>query len=154
MNATLSTDRTHRFSDPTIARAFLLAGAARFTLVSKRTGERFTFRIAKAKVDEYKYGEEAPYFVSVLTGPSNSSDFTFLGTIFSDGYYARGKKGRPYCEGPSARAFAWFWLRLRAGELPASCEVWHEGRCGRCGRALTVPESIASGIGPTCAEAE
>ena len=31
-------------------------------------------------------------------------------------------------------------------------EVWHEGRCGRCNRALTVPESIASGIGPECAK--
>jgi hypothetical protein len=29
--------------------------------------------------------------------------------------------------------------------------VWHEGRCGRCGRKLTVPESIESGFGPECA---
>lgn len=31
-------------------------------------------------------------------------------------------------------------------------EVWHEGRCGRCARRLTVPESILIGIGPECAE--
>lgn len=31
-------------------------------------------------------------------------------------------------------------------------EVWHEGSCGRCGRKLTVPESIANGLGPECAE--
>jgi len=28
--------------------------------------------------------------------------------------------------------------------------VFHEGACGRCGRTLTVPESIASGFGPEC----
>lgn len=33
-----------------------------------------------------------------------------------------------------------------------SCFAGTEGACGRCGRKLTVPGSIASGIGPTCAE--
>jgi len=27
----------------------------------------------------------------------------------------------------------------------------HEGKCGRCGRKLTVPLSIETGIGPECA---
>lgn len=31
-------------------------------------------------------------------------------------------------------------------------EVWHEGSCGRCGRKLTVPSSIETGLGPECAE--
>jgi hypothetical protein len=29
--------------------------------------------------------------------------------------------------------------------------VYHEGRCGACGRRLTTPESISSGLGPVCA---
>jgi hypothetical protein len=33
-------------------------------------------------------------------------------------------------------------------------ELWHEGRCGKCGRALTVPESIESGLGPVCESRE
>ena len=41
--------------------------------------------------------------------------------------------------------------RLAAGSMPANVEINHEGRCGRCGRALTVPESVASGIGPESA---
>jgi hypothetical protein len=28
----------------------------------------------------------------------------------------------------------------------------HEGKCGRCGRLLTVPSSIESGIGPECSK--
>lgn len=31
-------------------------------------------------------------------------------------------------------------------------EVWHDGKCGRCRRDLTVPESVARGLGPECAE--
>jgi hypothetical protein len=38
----------------------------------------------------------------------------------------------------------------REGILGATLEFWHEGRCGRCGRRLTVPDSIASGYGPEC----
>jgi hypothetical protein len=38
------------------------------------------------------------------------------------------------------------------GKTPAEVdlEVWHEGRCGACGRRLTVPESIERGLGPEC----
>lgn len=50
------------------------------------------------------------------------------------------------------KAFRWLWVQLTKGnELPDKVEVWHEGRCGACGRRLTVPESIAQGLGPVCA---
>lgn len=44
------------------------------------------------------------------------------------------------------------WFGKTAGQDLPECEVWHEGRCGRCGRKLTVPESIETGIGPDCAK--
>ena len=31
-------------------------------------------------------------------------------------------------------------------------DVYHSGTCSRCGRVLTTPESIRSGLGPVCAE--
>jgi hypothetical protein len=34
--------------------------------------------------------------------------------------------------------------------LPECIEIWHEGKCGKCGRQLTVPSSIETGIGPEC----
>jgi len=131
---------------------FALAGNARLTLVSVRTGTRFTFRI---KAKSVKGGEAVspPWFVSLLNGRENETDYTFLGTIFEDKVtYRHGRKSTVTPDAPSAKGFAWAWSFIAKAELPPGCEVWHEGRCGRCGRALTVPESIAMGIGPECAE--
>ena len=51
-----------------------------------------------------------------------------------------------------ARGFAWFWRILNGGTFPATFEIWHEGRCAACARRLTVPQSIATGLGPDCAD--
>lgn len=135
----------NRFTEATLARDFMLGGNARLTVVSERTGVRFTFKIAQKKGDE-----TCPHFVGLLSGPDNDSDYRFLGSIFSDGSYRHGKKSGISTEAPSAKAFVWIWSYLSRGALPPTIELWHEGRCGRCNRALTVPESIASGIGPVC----
>jgi hypothetical protein len=121
---------------------FATAGNATFTVKSTRTGNRFTYKVRKPNQD-------GPAFVALLSGPNNESDFRFLGTIFPDGNYRHGRKSTVSPTAPSAVAFAWVWQH--ASNLPASVEVHHEGRCCRCGRKLTVPESIESGIGPECA---
>lgn len=45
------------------------------------------------------------------------------------------------------------WLRAngdRAGAERLEADLVRAGRCRRCGRALTDPESIAAGVGPDC----
>jgi hypothetical protein len=121
---------------------FALAGNATFTVTSVKTGTRFTFKVRKPSAD-------APHFVSVMTGCDNESDYTFLGTIFDGANYVHGRKSRIAADAPSAVAFAWFWRNVAS--LPSAVTVHHEGKCCRCGRKLTVPESIESGIGPECA---
>jgi len=123
---------------------FALAGNATFTVTSKRTGTRFTFKVRKPK-------PEAPHFVKVLTGPDNENSYTFLGTIFPDGTFKHGQRSSIGPDAPSAVAFAWLWSHIDE-DLSKAVEVHHEGRCCRCGRKLTVPESIESGIGPECAQ--
>jgi len=135
-----------RLTDPAATRRFALAGRARLTLVSERTGQRFTYRV------EAKKGSADFFFVSVLTGPENSRDYTYLGCIARD-RFVNDRRLRIGADAPSRRGFAWFWERVSAGHEIPECECWHEGRCGRCGRALTVPESIESGLGPVCAAA-
>lgn len=129
---------------------YVLGGHARITAVSARTGTRLTYQIT-AKFDaEGKIA--SPHFVALLNGANNERDYSFLGTIFDGRDYRHGRKSRITPDAPSARGFAWIWASLVAGTMPAGCEIWHEGTCSRCGRALTVPESIATGLGPVCAE--
>lgn len=126
-------------------KAFALAGNATLTLKSKKTGTRFTYRVRQPD-------EDKPHFVGLLSGPDNEASYTFLGTIFSSGEYRHGARSTLQHDAPSARAFSWFWDAMSHNVLPEQLEVWHEGRCGRCGRKLTVPESIANGLGPECAK--
>lgn len=141
---------------------FIFAGNATFTLVSVKTGVRFTYKMSKG---DRKPGDiKDIFFVSVLTGSDNESDYSYMGIvgspvgtkryIFDDKLVFKfTKNSKVTAEAPSAKAFVWFSTNLiDNNELKPSLEVWHEGRCGRCGRKLTVPESIAQGIGPDCAE--
>lgn len=129
---------------------FVLGGNATFTVVSKKTGVRFTFKVRAAKGD----GDNLPYFVMVLTGSDNEQDYSFLGTIFADGNYRHGRKSVIGQTAPSACAFQWLWQHIEDPALSDKIEFWHEGRCCRCGRKLTVPSSIEAGIGPECAGKE
>ena len=128
---------------------YVLAGNATFTLLNTETGGRLTYRVQAPK----DYDPNRPvHFVKVLTGQDNLSDYTFLGTIFNKADYRHGRKSPISLSAPSAMAFSYFWGSVIIQGLPASIKVFHEGRCGRCGRTLTVPESVASGYGPECAE--
>lgn len=134
----------------------ILAGKAKITLVSKGTGTRFTYRICRA---EARHPGEAPaYFVSLLSGPNNESDFVYLGMLRkgwgNEGYcFHLTAKSRSTMDAASVKAISWAVATIYdRGEIPASLEVWHEGCCCRCGRTLTVPESLATGLGPECAK--
>lgn len=66
--------------------------------------------------------------------------------------FVHGRKSKIGPEAPSAKGFAWFFQALATGrDLDGVAEVRHAGKCGRCGRKLTVPESIDTGFGPSCA---
>lgn len=122
---------------------FILAGNATFTIRSNKTGTRFTYNVRKP-------GELTPHFVSVLAGPDNETSYLYLGTIFNSRDFAHGKKSRIEKHAPSSIAASWALGNILRDKPLMNCEVWHEGRCGRCGRKLTVPESIESGFGPEC----
>lgn len=130
---------------PQDAMRFLTAGKATVTLVSKTTQTRFTYKINKSDDGQM-------LFVSTLTGADNVSSFTYLGHIKpTQMIYWHGRKSKISADALSARAFDWAFRQLAKRVMPETLEVWHEGKCGRCGRKLTVPESISSGFGPECA---
>lgn len=141
------TDERKPFATAGEARAFLLGGAAIATIVSRKTGIRFTYKINLSD-------DGGSHFVNVLFGPDNTRNYKYLGRIANAERLWIGRKhpraGDINPDAPCARAFYWLWEQLGRDSLPDTVEVYHEGMCGRCGRRLTVPESIASGFGPEC----
>ena len=133
-------------------RRFVYAGNATFTLRSGQ--ERYTYRVRKPKDTPEsltRYGSS--WFVSLLRGPSNEDDYAYMGVIDNKGFHAT-KNSRMGLEARSWKWFARFFVLLaegKDGDVPPTLEFWHESRCGRCGRKLTVPESVESGLGPECA---
>ena len=126
-------------------RTALFAGRATLTLVSKKTGTRYTFKVSRPN-------EGAPHFATLLTGPDNSSDFQYLGIASINAGLKLTAKSKLGADSAPVRALDWVLRQTAGGHLPDTVEVWHEGRCCQCGRKLTVPSSIATGLGPECAE--
>ena len=129
------------FSSAGLAREFILAGDALFTLRSLRTGAHFTFKVQKARDAER-------WFVKLLVAPE---EFKYMGTI--DGSPLRFRltgKSQHEPESTPVRAFKYAFGWLCENVIPSELEVKHSGKCGRCGRPLTNPTSIDRGIGPEC----
>ncbi len=130
-------------SDPKAALAFMLAGRSTVTLASQKTGARFTYSIKRI------YPDAPMYSIRLLTGPDNEQDYKRLAKVY-EGSISLVSNPCAGEDSPSYRAIRWVLEHLMQGAMPPHVEIWHEGRCGRCGRKLTVPESIGVGIGPDC----
>jgi hypothetical protein len=61
-----------------------------------------------------------------------------------------GKKSAISKDAQSVKVFEYVLNKLKTNTLPDFIEAWHEGKCGKCGRTLTVPSSILNGLGPEC----
>jgi len=120
---------------------FIKAGRAWFTIENTLTGNRFTYKVRKHRLEEW-------WFVRVLVGSDNVNNYKYLGMIYGDEF----KTTRASNIGPEADSFKCFeWLNDHLDDdIPSHIEINHVGRCGRCGRVLTVPASIKTGIGPEC----
>jgi len=138
-------EKRRRITRPIDILSYAGGGNATFTLVGRSS--RFTYRV--------RLNDDGNlYFVGVLSGSDNNADYSYLGTVrvAEHSRYSHGRKSRVGEDAPSVKAFAWFWRALveKDEDALAKVEFWHEGRCGRCGRLLTVPESVERGIGPEC----
>lgn len=132
---------SHVIANSTDQAIFIFGGKAVFTLRSKRTGVRFTYSVKASK-------DGKVFFASVLTGSNNETDYTYMGIIPADNPQGLRPtaKSRITPAAPSFRALAWALGHLGSADM----ELFHEGRCCRCARRLTDPESITLGIGPEC----
>jgi hypothetical protein len=135
------------FHNANDAAAFVRAGNATITISSRKTGARYTYRVRAPSDVEPEANSRR--FVALLTGPQNESDYTYLGMLRDD-KFALTRASKLTADSVPVKAFDFFARHVLHGIMPADLEIRHEGRCGRCGRKLTVPESIDRGIGPEC----
>lgn len=118
---------------------FIFAGNCVVTFINTLTSNRFTFKVKRHKTDNV-------YFISLLT---NTDNYSFIGRII-DNTYVHGRNSTISIDSQSVKTFNYVIQCLRKDKLQDFIEIWHQGTCGKCGRKLTVPESISSGLGPEC----
>lgn len=164
-----------QIKDARNAREFVLASNGkrprrnRFTIVNQETNQRITFSSQRERLDVEGWDgmnsaeraeavtvadkDDRYWIVSAMVGSDNNNSYTPFGIVRVEGglprfYYST--ESEVVQSDTVVQAFAWLFQKLNAGVMPSNIEFHHEGRCGRCGLVLTVPESIESGIGPVC----
>jgi len=153
-------------TDAAAVREYVMGGRSTFTVVSTKTQARYTFRVrvpvvrrrnkaAGETIEQYRARKAAalagPRTVEAMTGSDNYADYTQIGTITEEGSFTE-KSWTPRKVEGRKTGFAWFWMAVNeAQEKLVQAEVWHDGHCSCCGKKLTVPESLSTGIGPVCA---
>jgi hypothetical protein len=158
MNTKIEFERA-QITNPLDIAAFTFSGKAIFTLVGK--SGRYTYKVTKA--------DDGPvYFVSLFTGTDNADKYAYeyVGVVrtydnvdikvWEFGQTSKSKitPADPKW-GKAITGFAWLLKEIKKAQTLephtlGQVEFWHEGRCGRCGARLTVPASIARGLGPEC----
>lgn len=135
--------------------AYLLAGKSVFTVQSHHTQRAFTYRIQSGKADKSQNWstnnqDRTIFFVSLLTGPDNSADFTYLCFISAknpENLYLGSKD----TYATAFKNFRWIFEAIRTQTHEDSFDFLPSSSCARCGRTLTVAESVRAGYGPECA---
>lgn len=123
-------------------RNFILAGKSTFTIQSIKTDSHLTFKVNK---------KDDIWFVKCLM---NGEKYTFIGTIFQKNntlFYKPSNKSVVTSEATSQKVIGWLIANIdNYSKLDSQMIFLHSGKCGRCGKELTNPVSIESGLGPQC----
>lgn len=120
---------------------YIFAGRSVFTLKSLKTGDHFTF-----KVKNWKKNPNI-HFVNVRT----NNGFEPIAKIMFKKQVSISRNSVVNARSPQFKALEWSLERLlNKKELPRELEFYHDGRCGKCSRPLTHPDSLKAGLGPEC----
>jgi hypothetical protein len=133
------------------ALVFMLAGCSEFTMVSGNTGKKLYYRLDK-KISSSN-SDEFVYWLNV--GEQNGT-FTYAGVLFFDNNdkrfkFGRGARGKLNPSDIRVRSILFVLNNLNNNKTNMPLKIYHVGKCGRCGKRLTDPSSILTGLGATCA---
>ena len=115
---------------------------APFTIRSKKSGKDYTFKISQSVFKNRNY-----VHVKVETEYLN---FKYMG-YYKNGDIVRGNN--VIVNTPASTAVSWFLRQLFNNNfklLSDSVDIFHLGKCLKCGKTLTDANSIEVGFGPVC----
>jgi hypothetical protein len=123
------------------AEQYALSGRATITLVNSITRNEFSYNIRQIK-------DMLAQPVRVWHVYHNKK---YIGYINKTLYFILGADIPIELKTSQAvKVFAWAWERIHCNTVPKNIVILRSEYCGRCGRKLTEPISILSGIGPFC----
>jgi hypothetical protein len=133
-----------------LSKDFFLGGKATFTVENTETKQHRTYKIRKPE-PTVRYPNPA-WFVKVMTGTDNENHYSYVGMLDVTNGTIKLTKASKFAEGSETlKAARWVTGRIiNQTQIPDQIEIRHAGKCGRCGRTLTTPESLDRGIGPEC----
>lgn len=97
------------------------------------------------------------FFVGLLAGPDNLRDYTYMGMLHPHTGDLRLTRASRLTDSSwpfklLKRLFARVWASDHKAFEAHGFDLHHLGKCGRCGKALTKPNSVKCGFGQTCAD--
>lgn len=143
---------------PEISAKFVFAGRAIF-VTENAAGEHITYRV-RGHESEFPLGSgimRKSYFLNIKSpggkrfADGSQSPWRYIGVIGLDGNVKLTNKSEYQPTSREVKVAAWSLRAIMDGKpLPEGYRIRHSGKCGRCGRELTDPESMTRGIGPEC----
>ncbi len=120
---------------------------ATYTLTNDESGTHITFRLRRPK--GFK-----TMLVDVMTGSCNESDYEYVGSM-NRGLYIKPAATMSDKAAEKLRGVRWYMVGTSKAvkgtrAMLNGVSLHHDGKCACCGRKLTNPESLATGIGPVC----
>lgn len=128
--------------DSESVREYIFAGKACFTLVNTIRGTRITYILKRSK--------RMPECIFVYVKINNEEKF--MGCVWEETRFTLSKKSQVSDRSTEVLTMVWFMQHINHLTEYPNLDIYHDGCCGRCGKQLTVPESIATGLGPECAK--
>src|SRR5262245_90304 len=115
-------------------------------------GEHRTLRVELADDNFFSYFK-GQLIVGYLQGSDNVNDYRWIGRVDDKGELHLFSKVRAFESPERIARFRRAFEILNAGvEQAGQTYARQSGNCWRCGRLLTNPERLDTGIGPVCAK--
>lgn len=140
---------SYKLEDDNVLR-FITAGKSEFSIKNEVTGTHYTYKVMKARNPQRD--SKAVFFIRVCYEYLN---FQYAGCLIigqdNSITYSKGVTGKIDSDAPSIKGLLWLFDKaVHNKPIDKRMGIYHFGRCARCGKVLTDPESVRIGLGPDC----